>query len=265
MVRPSARQSTSRRDRLWRAVGKWQVAPEYVGSVPLETRSFSGRIEVFEWIEGRSLRASSDAKAVAATLARLHWHPFSAMTSCLPATPAVAFIQAKLRRYSRLNRVDGPIEKILGAQTATALRDLQDLQDTKIRSCLLHNDLVDGNVLCAKGRIWLIDWDWALISAPCIDLFCFLSPFVRSWGPEPQYVGSRAAAEFLTSYFAVLGGCGRRRMLGAQTKLWQPHNALLANWLYHDAERLPHSVRSGFYTRSFEHVSRLSKVIDSFK
>lgn len=265
MRSPITRQSSSSRDRLWKAVGKWQVAPEYVGSVTIVTRSFSGRVEVFEWIEGRTLQASRDARAVAATLARLHSHPLSAVTNYLPVTPTVPFIQSELRRYSRMNRTGGSIEKILAAQTTRALHALANMRDLKMRSCLVHNDLVDGNVLYATGRIWLIDWDWALISAPCVDLYGFLSPFVRSWGSKPGFLGTRAAAGFLRAYFAEAGKGGRTRMLGAQSGLWHPYNTLLANWLYHEAKRLPHTGRSGFYATSFGHVSQLTDVIESFK
>ena len=164
-----------------------------------------------------------------------------------------------------MNRTGGSIEKILDVHTTAALLTLASLRKSKMRSCLVHNDLVDGNVLCAKGRIWLIDWDWALLSAPCIDLYCFLSPFVRSWGLKPRFLAPRTVAEFLRAYFAESGGGGRKRMLGAQTALWHPHNALLANWLYHEAKRLPHTSHSGFYLTSFRNVSRLSEVIESFK
>lgn len=265
MARGAARVSASSRDLLWKAVGRWDVAPKYIGSVPLKSGSFLGRIEVFVWIDGRSLRAAHDAKAVAERLARLHSHPASAVTKYMPATSIVPFIRSELRRYSRMNRTGGSIENILDAQTTEALHVLASLRDLKIRSCLVHNDLVDGNVLCAKGRIWLIDWDWALVSAPCIDLYCFLSPFVRSWGSKPRSLSSRTVSEFLRAYFSVSRRCGMKRTLGAQSKLWQPYNALLANWLYHDAKRLPHTGRSGFYSASFGHVSQVSEVIESFK
>lgn len=265
MVSPAARQNSAGRDLLWKTVGKWQVAPKYFGSVPLRSRSFRGQIEVFEWIPGRVLSPARDAVAVAATLARLHSRPVSAVSQCLPPTPAVPFVRAELRRYSRLNRAGGSIEEILAREITQALRTLSKLRSLKARSCLVHNDLVDGNVLSSQGRIWLIDWDWALISAPCIDLFCFLSPFVRSWGSKPLCLSSRTASNFLSAYLSGTRGSVRVRSLGAQADLWHPYNVLLANWLYHDAKRLPHTGRSDFYTTTFEQVSRLAQVIDSFK
>jgi thiamine kinase-like enzyme len=222
-------------------------------------------MEVFDWVEGRRLNAARDAHAVAETLAQLHSHSVSSLSTCMPLTPVVPFIRAELRRYSRLNRGAGQIERILAEHTKLALGTLDNFPKTRIRSCLVHNDLVDRNVLCAEGRAWLIDWDWAMLSAPCIDLYCFLSPFVRSWGDRPEYLSARTTREFLHTYFKSALGLGQSNGLRAQAAIWRPHNTLLANWLYFEARPKRHTSRADFYSVSFENVSRLSQVIESFK
>ncbi|NUR57689.1 MAG: phosphotransferase [Catenulispora sp.] len=58
-----------------------------------------------------------------------------------------------------------------------------------------HTDPHLGNVLAAPGRIWLIDWDDAALSAPEHDLMLVLG---GAYGDE--YIGDRERAWFFEGY-----------------------------------------------------------------
>lgn len=270
-MRPSAltnrhtRKMYAHRELVWKSVGKWGVGAKYAGSVPLRTQTFDGSLEAFEWIQGRSLRPTLDAAHVARTLATLHSQPISSLQKFFPVTPFVPFVQSQLREYQRLNRTDGEIEEVLARESMRALETLKHLPIKTRRVALVHNDLVDANVLYADDRIWLIDWDWALFTAPSVDIYCYLSPFVRSWGRRPRFLDPQTSTDFLSTYFG--SGLVRRSMrrLGHEAELWQPYNALVANWLHHDALRLPHLRRTSFYSDSFKNVDRLAEVLAAFK
>lgn len=270
-LRPSALtgrnsfQKYASRESLWASVGQWGVAPSYVGSVPLRIRTFDGRIEAFEWIPGRSLRPRQDAGAIGQTLAILHSQRVSLRQLPLEVTAIAPFLQTQLRHYQRLNHVGGEIEYILAQESRRALDVLRHFKPGKTRSVLVHNDLVDANVLYSDGRIWLIDWDWALLTHPCVDLYCFLSPLVRSWGSRPRFLNHQTTTAFLTSYFTSRSRRSKSLGLGHELNLWQPYNALVANWLYRDALRLPHLGRASFYSSCFRNVARLTEVIAAFK
>lgn len=255
----------TRSERLWIKVGEWGSAPEYKGSIPFQSAKFVGRIEAFAWIDGRSLNASRDSVAVAKTLAGLHGRPIRTLQDNLPPRPLSEFIQTELQRYRRRNRSRGLIESVLKDRTEDSLEALRQTPVASGRLSLVHNDLVDGNVIHSKGRIWLIDWDWAMISLPCVDLYSFLSPFVRSWGDTPVYLSKRVCERFLRAYFACSSMRRSPMRLGTQIAFWGPYNTLLANWLYHEATHWPHTGKAWFYREAFDAADRLCPVIEAFK
>lgn len=270
-VRPGARRGHQAgtehesRERLWRSAGHWGIAPEYHGGLPVRTPGFNGWLEVFTWIEGRHLNPSTDAEIVADALARLHGRPLRGVNRAPRHAPLVPFLRAELQSYQRRNTAGDPISSLLRAETRLALHTLRGRAESRVESSVVHNDLVDRNVLIQHGRAWLIDWDWALISSPVVDLFGFLSPFVRSWRRTPRFVSLPAARRFISAYGLHYGTRRLRSLMQSDGSWWRTHNVLLANWLHRETQLKPHARTLEFYRRSFCEVDRLEGVIAAFK
>jgi len=253
------------RERLWTTVGQWEVAPRYRGSQRLHMNEFDGWIEAFDWIDGRPLRPAADHRPLARTLAWLHGRSPGGAKNTVPEVSLQPFLQTELRGYLRRNRDGGSVKPLLRSRTLAALSSLEDCGPSSVKPRLVHNDLVDGNVLSQRGRVWLIDWDWAMITSPVVDLFCFLSPFVRSWGGQPRFLTEKVAKGFLAAYSAERGKGHTARILRSDGAFWVPYNTLLANWLYHEPLGMPHTTNAAFYRRAFAEVERLGEVIAAFK
>ncbi|MGV9304573.1 MULTISPECIES: aminoglycoside phosphotransferase family protein [unclassified Nonomuraea] len=51
---------------------------------------------------------------------------------------------------------------------------------------LLHADLRADNLLLTDDRVYVVDWPWASVGAPWIDLVCMLPSVRMQGGPPPQ-------------------------------------------------------------------------------
>lgn len=254
------------RETLWRRVGDWGIAPAYRGSLPLRDGTFRGWLEVFDWHHGRALRAEHDAAAVARTLAALHARPAGEWTAAAPRVDCAAFLRARLADYAR--RTDGlvGVSSSLRQQWIAVRRAMLRIpRSNSGASRLVHNDLVDGNVLVGGRDAVLIDWDWAMVTNPVVDLFCFLSPFVRSWGERPRFLSRRAVRSFLEAYAQERGRTHTRRLLAANVPLWLPYNVAVALWLAVDAPRRPHTRRAGFQRDALAECAILGTILAEFK
>ena len=254
----------SQRERLWETVGKWAVAPAYRDCYRVRLDRFDGWIEAFDWIEGRRLRPSADHIDLAQTLARLHLHPISSRFALVPRVDIVSFLKKRLANDLRAISGRSQIEKLLQNRTLQSLSLLRTRSPSHSKPCLIHNDLVDGNVIHSTERLALIDWDWAMITQPEVDLFCFLSPFVRSWRSTPRYVRPQTAVEFLDEYIRrVRRGKGQKPRI--ESELWKPYNTLLANWLRQAPLAPPHANSRSFYVKAFQEIDELAPILASFK
>ncbi len=88
-----------------------------------------------------------------------------------------------------------------------------------------------------------------------MDLFNFLSPFVRSWGADEVFVSQRATVGFMREHIRATNAKGSVRSLHAALALWMPYNMLLANWLGHDAPVRRHTRNREFYVRGLNHAN----------
>jgi aminoglycoside phosphotransferase (APT) family kinase protein len=248
------------RKRLWSVVGTSGVAPKFIGDVRTKVRGFDGWLEVFDWVPGRHLSPSADHVELARTLAVLHTKRIDKSSAIAPRVDLIPFLRTGLKRD--LAALDGrnPIDQFLKLQTIAALGTLESRSPRRTRVSLVHNDLVDANVIRSGDGVYLIDWDWAMISQPEVDIFCFLSPFVRSWRTHPRYLSSRVATEFCGTYLRNIGR-GRRIDVTA----WTSYNALLANWLRRQRLRPPHASELAFYQKAFRSVDRLAQSLATFK
>ncbi|MFE3447686.1 phosphotransferase family protein [Nonomuraea sp. NPDC059194] len=76
---------------------------------------------------------------------------------------------------------------------------------------LVHADLRADNVLLTDDRVYVVDWPWASVGAPWIDLVCMLPSVRMQGGPPPQELfddkdpAVTAVLAALTGYFVRQG------------------------------------------------------------
>jgi aminoglycoside phosphotransferase (APT) family kinase protein len=129
----------------------------------------AGRYLVTEFLEGAPWRAAdlADEKrlwALAQTLRELH---------ALPA-PAVSPLElpALLERHlAQIGAQDGAAVQLLRPQVARALEILARLADADRPACIVHGDLSHTNLI-GTGQPRLIDWEYAAVADPLLDLAC---------------------------------------------------------------------------------------------
>ncbi len=248
------------RKRLWSVVGAAGVAPGFIGDVRIDVRAFDGWLEVFDWVPGRHLNPSADHLELARTLAVLHTKRVEQASVIAPRIALTPFIRTGLKRDLATLQGRNPIDLLLKPHTMAALESLELRPSRRARVALVHNDLVDANVIRSGDGVYLIDWDWAMISQPEVDIFSFLSPFVRSWGAKPRYISSRLAVAFCTEYVQSIGRNRRIDRTG-----WLAYNVLLANWLRRQCPAPPHASQTEFYQKAFASVERLFGALAVFK
>ena len=252
------------RESLWTEVAKLGVAPKYHGCVRVRRGEFDGWLEAFGWIDGRNLSPSTDHLELARLLAKLHASPITRSTKFAPHVSLTEFMRSNLASDMANLRGRRPLDRLCRSRTAEALDSLRTEPLRHSRMALVHNDLVDANVLRSRSGISLIDWDWAMITLPEVDLFCFLSPFVRSWRRRPRYVKAQTASEFIAEYLRLTSRIKRRKQV-LEVSCWKPYNVLLANWLQRETSAPEHMARLSFYQKAFQEVEKMALVLDTFK
>jgi aminoglycoside phosphotransferase len=77
---------------------------------------------------------------------------------------------------------------------------------------LLHADLRADNILLTPSRVFFIDWPWASLGAPWVDLLFMLPSVAMQRGPKPWEIfdvhplGQRAPAAAVTAVVAAAAG-----------------------------------------------------------
>ncbi len=253
-----------RREALWRHVAHGGIGPEFHGSVRIKDTHFDGWLEAFDWQAGRHLNPSRDPVVVASCLARLHALPLPTTPIAAPRVDLPELLRRRLDYYSR-HTASRRLSAVLRHAADTARARLHKAGPLRTRPVLVHNDLVNANVLVGPQRAWLIDWDWALISQPAVDLFCFLSPFVRSWGDRPHFLSPRSVRAFLTAYAAGSGEDRVRQLLAEGVAYWVPYNVVIALWLAVDAPGRPHTRLASFQKRALAECEAIGALLAGFK
>ncbi|HEY1725605.1 MAG TPA: phosphotransferase [Steroidobacteraceae bacterium] len=124
---------------------------------------------ITEYVEGRLWTASDYAdpgmlRRLGERLGALHRLTVSGIERFDPARVAQAYVA----------QVDGP----RAAATAEVLRRLQalsaELGDGAVSTCVVHGDLYQGNLL-QGSRLWLLDWEYAQVGDPLMDVACVLA------------------------------------------------------------------------------------------
>ena len=165
------------------------------------------RFMVSEYIDGRVWTAADFADAdrlreLGATLRRLH--------DVVPPIAAPFDLAALLRSFSdRLMRLD-PAERPLITQ-------LMERAEASLRKCgtagrapsLFHSDLQHSNIIEARDKLFLIDWEYAAVGDPLFDLACVLAYYPHALPHASDLLGA-----------AGLGGSATLPMLEHATWLY---------------------------------------------
>ncbi|MBI5868245.1 MAG: phosphotransferase [candidate division Zixibacteria bacterium] len=218
------------------------------------------RCTIWEWRRGRPLDPRRDVRRMADALGRLHRRTRGSRIAPVTEPDLRKFLRGSI--FQSLRRADfrGATGGRLQRVAENVLGDRNQHGDWPASfQCLVHNDLVVGNILVESGRVWLIDWDWAMNASPALDLCGFLSPFVRSWDEE-LYLSRRGAAIFVRRYLSLFGRADARAILGELVRAWDTYNAAVALWVYQFAGReQPHLRSHEFYQRAFARSVEISR------
>jgi hypothetical protein len=100
-----------------------------------------------------------------------------------------------------------------------SVRNLAGLADLESRwpaaaegDTLLHFDVRADNVLLTAGGVVFVDWPWACVGAPWVDLVLFAPSVAMQGGPQPEWVlassraGAAADAESVAAMVAAVAG-----------------------------------------------------------
>jgi aminoglycoside phosphotransferase (APT) family kinase protein len=170
-------------------------APRIAGSWPAEG------VLVTEYQEGECWRDADFADATQLTrlgerLQRLHALPCPAVASFDPLQIGKHYVSLNVHGgFAGAERWPEVIAGLAGA--------LQQLQPGATRGCVVHGDLVAGNLLQSRARLWLLDWEYAQCGDPLLDVACVLAyyPAARQHSREllaaaglERQAGARLAA-----------------------------------------------------------------------
>jgi thiamine kinase len=128
------------------------------------------RLLVTTWIDapepGRGLRGPGELSVVARTLALLH---------ALPARSDLRTVDFATQARA-LERTLAPARDAAAALLTWADEVFARLQAQPVSPVLCHHDLHPLNLLWSRtGRLWLVDWEYAGLGDPAIDLASFAS------------------------------------------------------------------------------------------
>ena len=128
------------------------------------------RLLVTTWIDapepGRGLRGPGELSVVSRTLASLH---------ALPARSDLRTVDFATQARE-LERTLAPACGAAAALLTRADEVFARLQAQRVSPVLCHHDLHPLNLLWSRtGRLWLVDWEYAGLGDPAIDLASFAS------------------------------------------------------------------------------------------
>ena len=152
------------------------IAPHIIYACPDRSCLITDYVEGRPWTPHYFTRMR-DLRSLAMRLRALHALP-------APAGPA-----SKLARFDAMAAVRRYAELIVRAepQEATRIGDLLARGETALQSsgsqtrepCIVHMDLHHGNVVTAD-RIYFIDWEYAQLGDPLLDLACVMAYYPRA-------------------------------------------------------------------------------------
>lgn len=151
----------------------------------LET--IDGQILIYEYLDGKSW--TNDVVSVAKLLAEIHAQPIPHGLRLLPSG-------TKALTRQTLDII-GTLPKAKAAELIALQPDSPGCENTPL--CLVHTDVVPGNIIKTDQGLRLIDWQCPGVGDPVEDLAMFLSPAMHYiYRGTPLTIAE--AAEFLHAY-----------------------------------------------------------------
>lgn len=135
---------------------------------------------ITEFVEGRLwtphyFSRMRDLRSLGARLRNLHALP-------VPATVARFDLLLAARRYADHIVRHEPSEGVrIHALLERGAEALERSQSAQRAPCIVHCDLHHGNVLTAD-RVYFIDWEYAQVGDPLLDIACIMAYYPRSAG-----------------------------------------------------------------------------------
>lgn len=193
------------------------LAPRIIGSWPTEG------VLVTEYLPGYSWRDRDfgDAQALVRLgekLQQLHALVPPALERFDPLPIAMTY--ATLAAHTPTLDAHGRAQVLAELEAA-----LQRLALETAPACILHGDLVAGNLLQSGARLWLLDWEYAQIADPLLDVACVLAYFPAARQHQKELLAAAGCA----------AGAARRRLIDAT----YVYEALTWLWYQARGESLP--------------------------
>jgi hypothetical protein len=145
----------------------------------------------FEDIDGRAPALPWRATELERVLAALHELATALTPSPIEVEPASEQLERMFGGWQRI--ADGAMPQ---TSLPAVVRDhVDELVEVESRwpeavagDSLVHLDLRADNLLLTADRVFVVDWPWATIAAPWIDLVAMLPSVAMQQGPDPEVV-----------------------------------------------------------------------------
>jgi len=206
----SAADAGQDRDRellLHRAAAAAGIAPHIIHACPDQS------CLITEYVEGRAwtphyFTRMRDLRALGARLRGLHALPAPSLPRFDPMTA--------VRHYADLIvRSDPQESKRMGDLLGRGDEALQRSASARRQPCIVHMDLHHGNVVTAD-RIYFIDWEYAQLGDPLLDLACVMAYYPRAVAHGPLLLEASGLAERVSAEMLV----ELTRVFNLLTYLW---------------------------------------------
>jgi aminoglycoside phosphotransferase (APT) family kinase protein len=167
------------------------IAPHIIYACPDRSCLITDYLEGRAWTPHYFTRMR-DLRSLGMRLRALHALP-------APAGPAASVARfdatAALRRYADLVVRAEPQETMrIGDLLARGEAALQRSGSAARAACIVHMDLHHGNVVTAD-RIYFIDWEYAQLGDPLLDLACVMAYYPRAVAHGPLLLEASGLAE----------------------------------------------------------------------
>jgi thiamine kinase-like enzyme len=198
---------------LHRAAAAAGLAPSLLAAAP-EAQG----LLIMEYLEGRTWSASdygrrAALRALGERLYALHRLAPPAVAAFEPWQVALEYVQQVHARPGTSVAADALEEPLRRLQAACA-----ELRHDVGAGCVVHGDLWQGNLL-QGAQLWLLDWEYAQVSDPLMDLACVLAYYPAA----ERYRSDLAAAAGIDA--AASAGPLSVRVFVYQALVWLWHLA----------------------------------------
>jgi thiamine kinase-like enzyme len=221
-------------------------------------------ILIYEFLEGERLEYSNGRIMLfAEVLSKLHGASIENLDfldkNCYTLPGLVSSIENLFSDYKQKKFSDRDLVRSISKFVKKTKKLAKDNENFKQDNCLLHNDLVTGNIIQNKKGIFLIDWQDPVIGDPSYDLWVFLSPMVNLWDNKRAMTNEERTI-FLENYIQLSGRKNIKHALKIKTPFYYLVSIIYALNRYCDFKegKLESSLVKG-RERKFEQYLDLAK------